>query len=459
MHHYSANLFFIAIGVFLLVFLLVNRYWGTFIILLSQPFFITAVSEGSGVGPTKIVYGVLFAAWFGVWALTKVFGSNSPKTTLAHSMVLPTFAFGTVLAFSMLVGFLYGSSPGNIIRDLSQYVGYLAVLPLLDLVQTPKQAKRLVIFLAMVGLPSSILTDIWSVAAKQDIEMSPALLVCKYASPYWGPIQGALWAVAVSFSGFFIKLLVWLWLIFKSSLSIFSGFRGMLLKFILTAMTAFLVSGRIVRHSLARYMIPLFLILMVGGLLADLSGMIKLPLSDITRNRYSTLLSENKFQKDYSIQGRVIESRALLKAFLKNPITGIGLGHSLRYRTLEGTMMDKSRVRFRYHNGYLETFMKFGILGSAIFAWYFLTLFLQAFEVVRTTDSYFAKTVALGLIIFLVPSLAGSIAGSAFSNRGFALTIGVMAGLLPALRGKLSEAKEAQPEFVMPATERLRQFG
>jgi O-antigen ligase len=427
MHQYSLNFVYIAIGIVLLVILLVNRYWGTFVIILAQPFFISVASTGAGTGATKIVYGVLFAVWFGGWALSKPFASNTSKPLLANSMVPPTLAFGAVLAMAILLGLIYGASLDDTVRDLSQYVGYLAVLPLLDLVRTPKQAKRLIYFLVLLGLPSSIIADMGAASAKQEIDMSHTLLVFKYASPYWGPFQGAIWTVAVSFPGFLIKLLAWIWLTLKSSLSVFSGVRGMLIGLIVSASTAFLVSGRIARHSLARYVIPLFLTVVVGGVLADLSGMVNLPFSAITRDRYSTMLSEKGLLRDRSMQGRFLESRALLQNFLKNPVTGIGLGHTLKGKGIPGG------YTFRFHNGYLETLMKFGLLGSAIFAWYFLTLFRQAFELVRISDSYFAKVIGLGVVIWLVTYVIGSVAGSAFSDRAFALTVGVMAGVLPAL--------------------------
>jgi O-antigen ligase len=434
------NFLYIALGILLLVLLLANRYWGTFAILLAQPLFVTSFSEGAGFSAAKMVYGALFTVWFGAWALSKLFGRKTEKSSLTPSMAAPALAFGALLGLAIVIGLLYGAPLGNIIRDLSQYVGYLAVLPLLDLVRTSTQAKRLILFLALIGLPASIMTDAFSIALKQDEELSHAFLTLVYAAPYWGPIQGAVWAAAVSFPGFAVKLLAWAWLVFKGALSVFSGFRYMLLMFVIGGLTAFLVSGRITRHSLARYMIPLFLMLMMAGVLADVSGMIKLPISDITRERYGTLLSGKKLQQDQSMEGRFIESRALLHAFLRNPVTGLGLGQSLHYRDVTG-YLDKSRLRFKYHNGYLETLMKFGVVGTAIFAWYFFTLIRQAFAVVRTSDHYFAKVMGLGVVIWLVPALAASLAGSAFSDRGFSLTVGVMAGLLPALVSEGTDSK------------------
>jgi O-antigen ligase len=177
--------------------------------------------------------------------------------------------------------------------------------------------------------------------------------------------------------------------------------------------------------------------------LADLSGVISLPFSEKTRDQYSTLLSEKRFQQDYSVQGRFLESRALFQNFLQNPVTGIGLGHTLKDKRIPGG------YTFKFHNGYLETLMKFGVVGACIFAWFFLALIRQALEVVRISDNYFAKAIGLGVVIWLVPALAASLVTSFFANRGFALTVGVMAGLLPALASAENSDSKIQPESLM----------
>jgi O-antigen ligase len=425
MDKYSLTVLYVALGFGMLIVLLTNLYWGTFIILLAQPLFITTLSGGAGTGATKIVYGALFAIWFGAWALKPV--ARDSATPKMRSLVrTPALAFGVLLGIAILLGFIYGASLDDIIRDLSQYVGYLAVLPLLTLAHTPKQAKRLVFFLALLGLPCFIVSSVYGIAGKQQEEISHSLSIINGAQAYWGPIQGALWVVAVSFPGFAVMVLAWAWLVLTAAASVFSGVRNMLLIVIISAGTAFLITGRIARQRLARYMIPVLLIVMVGGVLADLSGIVKLPLSNITRDRYSTLVSGKKFEQDDSMRGRFMESRALFKMFLQNPITGIGLGHALKDKNIPGG-------GFRFHNGYLEILMKFGVVGAAIFAWYFVAIIRQAFQVARSSDNYFAQVMGLGLVIWLVSALMASVAVSFFGDRGFALTVGVMAGLLPAL--------------------------
>jgi hypothetical protein len=176
------NFLYIAIGILMLACIVTNLYWGTFLLLLAQPLFITATSETVGFSVTKVIYGFLFAVWFIAWAL-KTNSRDTSKPQLQHSMRRPALAFGAVLVLAALVGLLNGAEPGAIVRDLSQYVGYLAVLPLLDLVRTPKQAKRLILFLALIGLPSSILTQVTAIEIKQanSMELSP-LMMLSYAS-------------------------------------------------------------------------------------------------------------------------------------------------------------------------------------------------------------------------------------------------------------------------------------
>jgi O-antigen ligase len=439
----SSNLIYISLGILLIILSLANLYWGTFFVILAQPLFFTA-SSGAGIGATKVVYGVLFALWFTAWGLSRLLG-RSGKSPQVHSMAAPALAFGAWLVLAIPLGLAYGASFKDVTRDLSQFVGYLTVLPLLDLVQTPKQAKRLIFFLALLGLPSFIFSEIHATAVRQQINLPVHLQMFANAGQYWEPVQGALWAVALSFPGFAVKLVAWVWLLFMGALSLFSGIRHLFVMFLLAALTAFIIAGRLARQKLARYLILFMLILMVGGVVADLSGMVKLPISDITRDRYSTMMSAKGLEQDRSMEGRFKESRWLLGKFLQNPVTGIGLGHGMDDPTIPGG------YNFMFHNSLLAILMKFGLVGGAIFAWYFLRLFRLAFEVVRTGDSYFARAIGLGMVIWLVPALAASTVGGVLTDRGFALTVGVMAGLLPGLAFSRQPAVVENGQVTEPA--------
>jgi O-antigen ligase len=333
---------------------------------------------------------------------------------------------------AILNGLVNGASLDEIGRDLSSYLGYLALLPVLCIVRKPEQARKVLLLLVLVGLPAFVLSQLVWIGRKQDLA-SASLPYFPAATAYWEPIQGTLWAIAISHKDNGKKIAAWGWICITSLIIVLGGYRTYFIALCLAGATAFLGGGKLSRDSMAKYLIPLFLSLIVGGLLADLAGLVKLPLSRITRDRYATMLSSNNLKEDTSIQGRVFETKILMEGFMQNPFLGIGFGH----RIIRG---ENKRVigwlSFRPHNGYAEILMKFGIFGTLVFGWYFMVILRMAYRCMANGDTYFSKAVALGVLIWLIPSFAISLAGSLFSDRGFSLTVGIMAGILPALAGQ-----------------------
>jgi hypothetical protein len=64
------------------------------------------------------------------------------------------------------------------------------------------------------------------------------------------------------------------------------------------------------------------------------------------------------------------------------------------------------------------------------------------------SDIFITKVLCFGMIVWLTSALIGSLSGSAFPDRGFALTVGVMAGLLPALNFKDEKSAYETPRKV-----------
>ncbi len=392
-------------------------------------------------GITKILYGGLFAVWFLAWSVSRIFTTPRSRSLRWHPAAMPAIALGGVLIMAVLVGLIYGSTLKNIVRDLSPYIGYLAVLPVLDAVRKPRQAKNILIILAVIGLPSFLLYEVVSAGQKQGISELSHLQSLPYAAAYWVPFQGAIWAVALAYERIFPRLAAWGWICLSALITVISGIRGPLLSFLASAGIAFLLAGRLGGNKIAKYLIILFLFLIFGGLIADAAGIIKLPISDITRERYSTLLPGGHLSRDWSVEGRINESKALLGGFAKNPIVGVGLGYRLSWRWWDGSLI--MNPWFQYHNGYTETLMKFGILGALVFAWYYLTIIRLSLRIIRTGDSFLSRAVGFGMVICLCSGLVSSFAFSAFSDKGFALTAGILTGMLPALAGQNPYEQEA----------------
>jgi len=54
----------------------------------------------------------------------------------------------------------------------------------------------------------------------------------------------------------------------------------------------------------------------------------------------------------------------LFRAFLQNPVTGVGLDYTLKNGKFGRPVVAEGI--FQYHKGYLETLMKFGVMGTLI---------------------------------------------------------------------------------------------
>ncbi len=408
-----------------------------FVIILAQPLLFFGTEAGLGV--TKIIYGALFFLWFFLWAMTKIVNVRPGETLFWHPVALPCLLVGVVLFIGVINGFIYGSLLVDIIRDLSPYLGYLALLPVLDSVREPRQAKKIIYFMIILGLPAYIIFQIGFVSAKQGFHTG-LLGFAPYAKDYWEPVQAALWAVALGSQRFSGRLLSWTWILLYSLSPIFGGNRGPLLAYLAGVGTAFVASGKLAHKRASRYLLPVMFAVVVLAVALTSAGVVKLPFSKVTAQQYQTLTSKEEFIGDRSVQGRMREIRALMQAFYQNPVIGVGLGYEMKYYLDEVLIV---KAWFKYHNGYAESLMKFGVVGTLIFAWFFYAAIKLAYRYISLGVSFFSQSIALGMVVWLISSLVfNGTAASIFADRGFALTMGVMMGLLPALANRHPYALE-----------------
>lgn len=382
---------------------------------------------------SKWLFGAIFSLWLIIWAFSYILRRG--ENLWWHPVAKPTTFLAIVFGAGAIIGLLYGSTPFNIMKDMSQYLGYLAIFPVIDVVRSPRQATKIIKIFAILGLPGYMFERYSIFAGKQGIEGVPSL--APNAAPYWGPIEGALWAVALCYDKASVRLASWGWLGLSSVIPIFGGMRGIFLSYLAGAATAFKAAARLGNRSLARYMVPLVL----GLILLGVFGLVKLPFSKVTQQQYKTLTSMGAFEGDRSVEGRLVEIRALLGAFKRNPVTGVGFGYPIKYYWGNRKI---DTLWFTYHNGYAETLMKFGLIGSLIFAWFYWSALKMSYRLISSGDTFFSKALAFGTVVWLVSSLVLSAGNSMFSQRGWALAMGVIVGLLPALAGQNPYNRESQ---------------
>jgi len=437
--HLGGHLVYIAIGGLAALIALADTYRGLFIILLMQPLFFSG-AQGPGITIAKAAYALIFLAWFGGWIARRAVRIN--KEPWWHPMIRPAIVLALTLLMACFLGlFLFSGRIDFVVRDLSQYLGYLAVLPIADVVRGRQRARQLLLFLAILGLPGAVLSMLHWAGSKQGWEWASDLPYLRFMANYWTPFEGLVWAAAlipVRYSGLKrrIRIIAGLWIGLRLLWLILSGFRGSIITELVILGVVVWAIGRIQPgcRGAGLRLLPIFLwALIVGWVVLGVSGIVELPGGDRNINIYGTLLSPDSFFSDLSVQGRLAEAHAALSAWRQSPIVGVGLGYNLQF-----VWWDKRTIweqQFNFHVGYTETLMKFGVVGALIFFWYFWAGARLAWHSMTSAPSLWARALAMGVLLMIVGALVGSVSGSSFSDRGFTLTLGVMLGVMPAVCG------------------------
>jgi|LQYC01.1.fsa_nt_gi hypothetical protein len=418
------------------VFVLIDPSIGLFIVLIVFPFF---VGYGEEPRPVEIGFAILFGAWIVSWAAHLLIKRTKNLSVTQHPMFLPSVSLAAVLFISAPIGFKNGASYTDVFRDLGQYIGYLILFPVAGLVKDHKTAWKLFIIITLIGIPFYL----WSNYAWWERKFDPLLykdiLVAPVGSSYLGPAIGALWPLLLINRRHRIRLLSALALATLLIFSLASGYRSRLLAFVAMNVVAFcgvwLTSpGKKKLHAA----FPLFIgFLFIFYVLGSINGDLPLPGGEKTRQFYISLGSRDSLLDDTSLYSRRLEAEASFALFRKNPIIGQGTGHRMERREWNNKWVQTS---FQHHVGYTEILMKFGTIGALVFLWYFWSIIRLAYSISKTKNDDKLRVIALGVLIWVITNLATAVAGSPFSDRGFAFIIGLMGGILPAFAGTNSYA-------------------
>jgi len=411
-----------------IVVVLLDTYHGLFVIMIAFPFL---VGFSSTVSAREEAFAILFIVWFLGW-LMRYFLDRSGRVNFGwHPVALPTLALALLLATAALMGILTGATPMDVVRDLSQYVGYLVLLPVVGVIRYRKSAARLLKIAVIIGLPCYIWSSFIWWSRKFGLEYG-GMDTAQVGGAYLGPIVGALWPLALLKTGWWTRRLATLGLFILFLYALGSGYRSQIISVVVMTSVAIWAiwktqSGkRKVMVAIPIILGIVFVIWLIGGTV----GYLPLPGGARSQYLYSSLLSPEQLISNISVQGRLVEAKAALRVFQRYPLLGIGFGHHVPMEWAYGTWY---KTAFTQHIWITEVLMKFGVLGMLVFIWFFVAILRLAYVVAKNASDPIVKAIALGVFIWLSTSLiptAGSI-----SNRGFTFMVGLMGGILPALAG------------------------
>lgn len=214
------------------------------------------------------------------------------------------------------------------------------------------------------------------------------------------------------------------------SLSIWSGYRTRVIGVIASAVFALFALYLIDRRGKPRIVLVGLTVLLgiIAILYGSLTNMLPLVPSERIQQIYNTLLNPSLLVMDLSVQGRLVEAQAALDVFARSPLFGVGFGHHVPMDWPYGRWYKTS---FTQHIWMTEMLMKFGIVGSILFLWFFFSAIRFAFKRAKEARPIMAKALAVGIIVWMITMLIPTLGH--FGDRGFNLTLAVVLAILPFL--------------------------
>lgn len=419
------------VGLLLFIFIFFDIYHGLYLILLAMPLL---VGEGAGVNFFEIGFLALVASWYIGWLLLVPLLKGKRNDFNWFPLFKPTVAMIVIFAIAMMTGVANGAPLMDAFRDMSAYIGYFILLPVLGMVNTREKAGKIMIFLAIIGLPGFLVKMYLRWTMKFGIEREGGVFWSRFSdfNEYFGPFIGCLWPAILLQVKSRIKLFALAALVMVIFLKFFSGYRSELLSVALMTIWAMFLVLLVEKGERKLSIIMPFVILVIFSFLvmAAVRGNITFPGSGKISQLYSKLVSKEELSSDTSIEGRIVEAEAAMEAFKEKPVLGQGFGHRISFYWRYGSWYEES---FKHHIWVPEMLRKFGIIGSLVWVWFFFSALKYAFLRAKHSQDAIAKVVSLGTFIWIATYLIPGIGH--FGERAFTFIFGVVMGVLPALTG------------------------
>jgi len=386
------------------------------------------VGVDPGVGVTEQLFAGLFIAWLFGWVGYILVSKRTLQLNYPSYLISSALALTALLVFSVINSFLRNVPMVNIIRDLSQFIGYFIVLPAAMLVRDERIAKKVLRIMFILGSICYPWNTAFWISKKYGMNW-PDWPTLSVGAAYLGPFLAALWPLTLLQTRRRYRILAILGIFTLLILSIVSGYRWRIVWFLALTGITLLITFFVYRQRRVQTLVAGSLLLLVSGVLiyGGLTEVSPLVPGRIQRI-YNTLLNPSLLRTDLSVQGRLVEAKAALSIFLQSPLIGVGLGQHVPMEWAHGRWYKTS---FSQHIWVTEMLMKFGMLGSIIFLWYFLAAVRFTLKCARRIENDLYKALALGATVWIIISLIPAIGH--FGDRGFNFTLALMLAAVAAL--------------------------
>jgi len=382
-----APILLLVFAIALLLVLFGSRIEG-FFILLYISLSATFLENDAGIQPIELPFYFLSVA-FGFYTLLEILRGNIPLDTFFDKMILLTLL---LIAYALVIGILNGASPYQAFGEITYLFGFLVYFPVRKHLKNPLFQKVLITVLILIVvfvlirnlinyrqiLLQAVMaweTEKARVTANEFVLMFGALFFMAYAS-----ITPSLRKQLACTVAFFLVL----------GGLILTQSRGYWLAFFLGTLTLLFV---IDWKGKFRITITFFLTVVPAIILLQLffTDQLSLIVNGLA-NRVNSIFSG---KMDWSLYERVLESKNVLEKMYSNPIAGYGLGATYTKKYLfYDTFVETSYV----HNGYLATWLKFGLPGVIVIYSMWVGLITKGVKLYRTGENVINKVIPITIV-------------------------------------------------------------
>lgn len=410
-----------------------------------------------GAGSVKIPELMILA--FAVWSLFRM--SSQPPLGQYWKWLIPVgLLLGlTITAAGVSYG-MFGTPRKEVLAEARQYISWLVVVPIIALIQTEKQLDRFLKGIVFVGCFVAFAALVQFVLGRPIVEGARVedLVTLNKAADVSRSIVGP--------GNYFLIFSILLLLARMMTRSLSWAIAMPLMGWLLAGLIVNFGRGLWVATFGGALLLSFWLFRWRGVWRVAIAGSIGLVLSlgvlaaykpNIIEAAYDRLISTGgeSLERNTTLGWRLEETNAALKKIGQYPITGIGIGTAYKPATPMNGMFitEHDEVLTRYiHNGYIGSWLKFGVLGPIVIVSLIVAVFRRALRYGRSTKDVKLKTLFLTTAAaFFVPVLTSVTQPEWLSQAGIAFFASMIGIQIISHRVMVSKHGEEVPEEASPA--------
>jgi len=410
-----------------------------------------------GAGSVKIPELMIMA--FAAWSVFRM--TTQPPLGQYWKWLIPVgLLLGlTITAAGVSYG-MFGTPKKEVLAEARQYISWLLVVPIIALIQTEKQLDRFLKGIVFVGCFVAFAALLQFVLGRPIVEGARVedLVTLNKAADVSRSIVGP--------GNYFLIFSILFLLARMMTRSLSWAIAMPLMGWLLAGLIVNFGRGLWVATFGGALLLAFWLFRWRGVWRVAIAGSVGLVLSlgvlaaykpNIIEAAYDRLISTGgeSLERNTTLGWRLEETNAALKKISQYPITGVGIGTAYKpANPMNGMFItEHDEVLTRYiHNGYIGSWLKFGILGPIVILFLIVGVFRRALRYGRSTKDVRLKALFLTTAAaFFVPVLTSVTQPEWLSQAGIAF-FASMVGLqiishrvMVAKHGDETPAEEAPP--------------